>query len=333
MITSHLNALMLFTIFLLPACAPNDQKISMDPEAPTRVKRVPVVTSDWWRICEAPDLDSLNGPDPERQHVVDHGFVQAADGTWQLWACMRGTKVGRLLFGWEGKSLESGPWEPIGITARAQEEYGERVGNAESIQAPYFDKIGDTYYMFYNSNGIRLMTSQDGKTYERKDMGNGNNILYEKGGRDVMVMRDEDTYYAYSTVSQVSGDGWGKGSVILRTSKDLKKWGDYTIVSEGGIGGNGVVSAESPFVIKIDGYYYLFRSSSITLDCYVYRSETPFNFGVNNDEKLVAVLSIKAPEIILNQGQYYISDLADWKGIKLAKLSWELEDSDHDTER
>ena len=137
-----------------------------------------------------------------------------------------------------------------------------------------------------------------------------------------MVLKEGNTYFSYSTVSTVARDGWKYGYVILRTSEDLKKWSDYTIVSSGGIAGNGPISAESPFVIKIRGYYFLFRASSVTGKTYVYQSETPYHFGVNDDSKLVTVLDIKAPEIIVHQGQYYISDLADFKGIKLARLQW-----------
>jgi beta-xylosidase len=124
------------------------------------------------------------------------------------------------------------------------------------------------------------------------------------------------------TVSTVAGDGWKRGFVILRTSTNLRNWSDYTIVSEGGVAGNGVVSAESPFVIKIGEYYYLFRASSITFKTYVYRSSTPYNFGVNDDSKLITTLPIKAPEIIRDGDDYYISDLADFQGIKLARLKW-----------
>lgn len=49
------------------------------------------------------------------------------------------------------------------------------------------------------------------------------------------------------------------------------------------------------------------------------------NFGVNDDSKLIATLQVKAPEIIYENGQYYISDLADFQGIKLARLKWKEE--------
>ncbi len=254
--------------------------------------------------------------------MVDHGFVKDNKGVWHLWACIRGTKVGRLLYGWQGKSLEGELWEQSGIKARADENWGEKVVPQEQIQAPYFAKINNRYYCFYNSAGIRVMVSEDGATYARHKLKDENNVLYQRGGRDVMILEDNDVYYSYSTISSVAKDDWLRGFIIVRTSKNLIDWSDYTIVSEGGRAGNGAVSAESPFVQKYRGYYYLFRSSSSTGTVFVYRSENPYNFGVNNDEKLIAELPVWAPEIILENGQWYISDIDDFKGIKLAKLTW-----------
>lgn len=294
------------------------------PQTGSPEGHIPVIDSDWWRICTMPDLDSLNGTQSERQHIVDHGFLRKPDGSWLLWACMRGTAPGRILYGWEGTSLTEGPWKPKGVVARALPEWGEKI-NPESIQAPYFLKADSGYYCFYNSNGIRLMFSSDGQNFKRVEFKEKNNILYQEGGRDVMVLRENDTFYAYSTVSTAAADGWKRGFVIVRTSLNLRNWSDYTIVSEGGIAGNGPVSAESPFVIKIEDHYYLFRASSITFKTYVYRSSNPYDFGINNDSKLIAELPVKAPEIIYNNGQYYISDLADFQGIKLARLKWKKE--------
>lgn len=286
---------------------------------------IPVIDGEFWRLADAPDLDSLNADVLENQHVVDHGFIKDSNNNWQLWACIRGTRVGRLLYGWEGESLtNSEPWRQQGVVARANPEWGEQVRDGtEQIQAPYFMKIDETYYCFYNSAGIRIMTSDDGIAFERPRLKNGSNLIYEKGGRDVMVMRDNGLYYAYSTVSTVAHDGWLRGFVILRTSKDLTNWSDYTIVSEGGRAGNGAVSAESPFVQKFGDHYFLFRSSSSTGTTFVYRSETPYDFGVNTDEKFVTELPVWAPELIVEDGQWYISDIADFKGVKLAKLKWQ----------
>src|SRR5690606_25732713 len=130
---------------------------------------VPVIDGPFWRIGTAPDLGELNAKDMSKQQVVDHGFVKDAAGRWHLWACIRGTNAGRLLYAWEGASITDGElWEQKGISARASAEWGEQAKpGAEHIQAPYFRKVGDTYYCFYNSGGIRYMTSQDGARYER----------------------------------------------------------------------------------------------------------------------------------------------------------------------
>ena len=48
---------------------------------PGKTKLTPVIDSEWWRICDMPDLGKLQGPDPEKQHIVDHGFILAGDQT------------------------------------------------------------------------------------------------------------------------------------------------------------------------------------------------------------------------------------------------------------
>ncbi|KPL11715.1 MAG: hypothetical protein AMS26_19660 [Bacteroides sp. SM23_62] len=286
--------------------------------------QVPVLSGEPVKICELPDLDSLNGPDLKRQHVVDHGFIRAGDGSWQLWACMRGTAVGRLLYGWQGKSLTEAGWLPHGVVARADASWDEVTVPEEKIQAPYFIRQDSAWLCFYNSNGFRVMRSDDGINYRRFHFRDGTNLVFDKAGRDVMIMEDEGLYYAYSTISTVSRDNWRSGFIVVRTSKNILDWSDYTIVSQGGIGGNGPVSAESPFVLKKGGMYYLFRSSSWTGKCYVYASDDPYNFGVNNDSKLITMLPVKAPELIQLDGQWYISDIADFTGIRIYRLEWIL---------
>lgn len=307
----------LFPVFLI-LCT-----FSLSAQKP--VKLVPLLDGESWQVCTMPDLKELNGPNPQKQHIVDHGFIQATDGTWQLWACLRGTAVERFLYRWEADSLTQRNWRDKGIALRADTTFGEQPAPKELLQAPYFMKIGPTYYCFYNSREIRVLSSSDGKNYTRLTDGRGSNCLYHANGpctgRDVMIMKDDSMYYMYSTVS-ISNNNFGQGFVIMRTSPDLKNWSDFTIVSEGGIAGNGPVSSESPFVLKYQGYYYLFRASSITFKTYVYRSDNPYHFGVNDDAKLVAVLPLKAPEVLEWKGHWYISDLAGFQGLRMYKLKW-----------
>ena len=49
---------------------------------------VPKVDGDFWQIAGDPDLGKYTLP---KQQPVDFGIWQAADGTWQLWSCIRST--------------------------------------------------------------------------------------------------------------------------------------------------------------------------------------------------------------------------------------------------
>lgn len=304
-----------------------------EESAPRRL--VPEIVGEAWRICEMPELGALRGPIPENQHVVDHSFLRRPDGTWLLWACIRGTAAGRILYGWEGESLTRGPWKPIGITAEADAAWGENVAapNAESgtigprrvqrwpgpvIQAPFFMRWDDEILCLYNSNGVRVMTSRDGRTFTRRGTPPDGNLLYREGGRDVMMLPIDGVIHAYSCVSTLDRRSY----VMLRTTTDLRTWSPGKNVNEGGPGGGGPVSAESPFVVRLHGYYYLFRASSEDGKTYVYRSDVPDDFGVNDSSKLVATFRLKAPEVIEENGEWFISDLADFQGIKVSRLRW-----------
>src|SRR3954470_5038756 len=95
---------------------------------------VPQIDGEFWQIAGNPDLGKLTSA---KQQPVDFGIWQAADGTWQLWSCVRQTKEKgntRLFYRWEGKDLAKSNWEPKGIAMRADAKFGERVGG---LQAPF----------------------------------------------------------------------------------------------------------------------------------------------------------------------------------------------------
>lgn len=286
--------------------------------------KIPVIDDESWRLVENPDLGELGNRDPALQDVVDHHFYRSPDGRWRLWAAIRNARVGHLLFGWVGDSLEEGLWQPDGVKLRAQPAFGEAMpGDSEELVcAPFFVQHEGRWLCFYNSAcGLHLLESTNGLDFQRVLNTDGTSLLY-RGGRDPMVLRWEDQFLVYSCVTTVSADGWAKSFVIVRRSRNLKDWSDFIVVAEGGLAGNGPVSAESPFVCHRDGVFYLFRSSSMDFQTYVYASDTPFHFGVNDDRKLVTILPIKAPELITQGDQTYISDLADFKGIRLQRLAW-----------
>ena len=77
---------------------------------------VPVIDGPWWQIAGDPDLGVYTR---DEQQPVDFGIWQAADGSWQLWSCIRGTGCGqftRLFYRWEGKQLTDRDWNPRGMT-------------------------------------------------------------------------------------------------------------------------------------------------------------------------------------------------------------------------
>ena len=79
------------------------------------------------------------------------------------------------------------------------------------------------------------------------------------------------------------------------------------------------------FVVYVDGYYYLFRTSEYypPARCHVYRSSDPFDFGLGNDSKWVQTLRLSATEVVQLGDQWYISSVEDLKGgVMLARLKW-----------
>jgi len=301
-----------------------------------RVPRRPVLDGEMWHIGNNPDLGVLNG---ESQEVVDHAIFRSSDGRWHLWACIRSTGIGRLLYGWEGDSIDRPGWDKCGVAMRASHEYGESLADwngEEWIQAPHVIVHDGCYYMFYGGHRsetgecqICLATSDDGRQFCRYRDGQGKSRLFVGPGeaRDPMVIRVGDLYHCYYT-----GHDTGQRApckIYCRTSRDLIHWSDYVTVNYGGSGGDGPWSAECPHVVSLDGYYYLFRTSRYQPPAvtHVYRSDDPVDFGRGNDTKKVATIRVAAPEIVMDGGDYYISSVEDLRGgVQVSRLRWVLDE-------
>jgi hypothetical protein len=284
---------------------------------------VPEIGSDWWQIAGQPDLGDLTG---EAQESVDFAVWQAADGTWQLWSCIRKTKEAgktRLLYCWEGARLTDADWKPMGIAMRADPQFGETPGG---LQAPYVFRDGDTFTMFYGDwEHICMAVSEDGKNFTRVTDTEGKTGMFgeEPGAntRDPMVIRAGSQWVCYYTAFPQN-----RGAVYARTSPDLRRWGEAHIVSVGGKAGDGPFSAECPHVVEREGLFYLFRTERYGKDnlTHIFRSADPLYFGHNEDKTYwVTALPIAAPEIISHAGQDYIAALnPELHGIRVARLNW-----------
>ena len=301
------------------------------------VPRMPVIDGERWHIGTFPQLGELQGGD--RQEVVDHAIFRSVDGRWHLWACIRGTAVGRLLYAWEGASLEGPPWEPKGIAMRVDRSYGESIDERDGqewIQAPHVIVREGVHYMFYGGHStelgecqICLATSADGRAFRRRRDARGYSRLFVGPGqaRDPMIIQVGDLYHCYYTGHDTGQPAPCK--IYCRTSPDLINWSADVTVSWGGSGGDGKWSAECPFVVYLDGFFYLFRTSRYQppAETHVYRSRDPLDFGPGDDSKKIGALRVAAPEVIRVGDRFYISTVEDLRGgVQLARLEWVRED-------
>jgi len=286
---------------------------------------MPVVDGDFWSVAGNPDLGKYTS---KRQQPVDFGVWQAADGTWQLWSCIRQTKCGgntRLFYRWEGKNLTDPDWKPMGIAMEAKPELGETLGG---MQAPHVVKYNGLYWMAYGDwVNICFATSKDGKNFERVIQPNGKTGVFSEGPkvntRDAMLLHSKGLWYCYYTGSDTYRRN---GYVFARTSPDLKNWSHSCVVNYGGIPGNSPWGHECPHVVEIEpGSYVLFRNQRYGPKAVftVYNSPNPLNFGIDNDEFRIGTMPYAAPEVIYHNGQYYLATLKPHlNGLQIAKLKW-----------
>jgi hypothetical protein len=288
----------------------------------TSGRLVPEVTGDFWTIAGNPDLGVLSSP---AQQPVDFAIWQAADGTWQLWSCIRSTRAPgqtRLFYRWQGRRLTDARWEPMGIALMADPRFGETVGG---LQAPFVLRDRGVYFMVYGDwEHICLATSADGKTFSRQLTASGTSGMFSSAPhantRDPMVLAHDGRYYCYTTANPQ-----GKGAVYCCVSSDLRHWDRPRIVSAGGAAGTGPGSAECPFVYRHPetGLFYLFRTQRYGpgAQTRVYASSDPLDFGVHDDRYLVTTLPIAAPEIVSDGDRLYLGCLRPGlDGIRLAPL-------------
>ena len=297
----------------------------------------PQIDGEWWQVAGNPmDHKYAN----ENQEPVDFAIWQAADGTWQLWSCIRGTTAGgkngktRFFYCWEGQNLTDTDWKPMGIAMEADPSLGETPGG---LQAPYVVKAGDTYHLFYGDwVNICHAKSKDGKKFTRVIQADGKTGMFTEGPgnntRDIMLIQYAGKWFAYYTAYPNR-----QGMVYVRTSEDFKNWSQSSVVAFGGQAGTNAFSSECPHVVKLDDDdFYLFKTQTYgpfkgdirkrgAPKSSVYHSSNPMMFGINQDERyFVCTLPVAAPEIIHYKNRHYIAALNEGAldGIRIAKLVW-----------
>ena len=180
--------------------------------------------------------------------------------------------------------------------------------NTYKMWAPYaiFTEDGQTAYMYYhhqtkdNRAEMRILQSTD-STLEKwvpvdiSDLEENSIAFTGNGCRDACIFYDDEVgkYLMYYAAT----------GICLRTSDDLIHWSEPTVVMTAP---DGFQEAESPFVIKRYGYYYLFVSGFDYGRMAVYASKDYRNFGHPIND-LIGELNGHAPEIVTVDGKDYIA--------------------------
>ncbi|MBE7066261.1 MAG: hypothetical protein E7385_01780 [Ruminococcaceae bacterium] len=197
---------------------------------------------------------------------------------------------------------------PFTYTDRVYSNGSTSLSTTDWMWAPYaiYTKDGKTAYMYYHHqtkshrSEMRMLQSVD-PTLEQWIPANINdleeNCIAFTGDscRDACVFYDEEAckyLMYYATVN-----------ICLRTSDDLIHWSEPTIVMTPP---DGFQAAESPYVVKRHGYYYLFVSGYDYGRVAVYASKDYSDFG-HPVRDLLGELNGHAPEIVSVDGKDYIA--------------------------
>ncbi len=318
-----------------------------------RKKLRPELSGAPWLIGPNPtDLGALQGKvGPgglyKHQEPVDHHIWQDRNGTWRCWSCVRHTAVGRVLYGWESASLEQAPWTPTGVMMRRDHGYGESLGDppdpnlprSEWLQSPFVVQNEGRYWMFYGGgshdplgrlllSSICLAVSDDGVHFTRHVNAHGKSWVFLGPGeaRDPCLINVEGVWICYYSGAETGEIAPNK--VYARVSRDLINWSASREVHWGGSAGTLGYQCECPHVVFLQGYYYLFRTRHYSNgETFVYRSEDPFDFGMDSDACLIGMIDVAAPELVCDGNQWYISSNKNLvAGVRLHRMRWVEDD-------
>ncbi len=258
-------------------------------------------------------------------YINDHCIIAGPDGTWHLFGITHEDPARPLdednFAHATTKNLTVFPWQkqPFALSVV------ENPWNEIHLWAPHVVFHQGTYYMFYCAGDkdparykIHLATSGDLWNWQRHP----ENPVVADGyhARDPFVLKLGDKWVMYYTAtSEPSG---GNHIVAYRISSDLVHWGERHIAYTDPSVGKGGGPTESPFVVRRNGYYYLFigpREGYVGTD--VFMSSDPFLFRIENK---VGHIASHAAEVVRDKdGKWYVSHCGWGKGgVYLAPLYW-----------
>lgn len=282
--------------------------------------KIPYISSKWKKLFEP----TING-----NYVNDHSIVLGPDGKWHLFGITSFEGIPsqeRYFVHGVGQSLDL-PFE----------EVGRAIDRGTLAWAPGIIKKDENYYMFYGPSPSSLAVSFDMYEWFGTNIALNNEPLMGAHRDHFVLQVSEYEYYMY-----VVGVYNRRGAVSCFLSRDLINWefkGFALTCGEESPLKPAWGAMESPFVVKKEGFYYLFVtytdcSNETYNNTLVFCSENPEQFGEYNGEKSgtkpITVLQAHAPEIIEDNGKYYITTCG-WRtkptphngAVSVAMLEWE----------
>ena len=273
----------------------------------------PRIVGEWWTVAGDPDLGPLTNP---KQQPVDFGIWQAADGTWQLWSCIRGTKEPgktRLFHRWEGASSPTATGSPRASPCRPTRRSAKRRA---ACRRPTSSATTASIWMFYGDwVNICLATSTDGKTFTRHRNADGKPQLNfsEPGGTRPQRPRPDGPAHRRQVALLLHRAPRNKGATTPRTSDDLLHWGPEPHRGRGRRSGDGPVLGRVPLRRRAATGPLLSLPHAAVWEeraDMVYHSRDPLDFGIEHDAAhYVTTLPVAAPEIFQHEGRWYMAAL------------------------
>ena len=281
--------------------------------------KIPYISEEWKELFR---------PQQNGKYVNDHTIVKGADGNWHLYGITSFT----------GKPCDERYFvHGVGTNLNGRfKEVGRSIDCGTLAWAPCVINRGENYYMFYGPSPTKLAVS-----FDMNEWFGTNVILHNEplmaAHRDHFVLKiNNDNYLMY-----VVGVHKKRSTISCFSSSDLLVWefegfaltsGDEAPLNPGW------GAMESPFVIKNGNSYYLFvtytnSSDDTYCNTLVFCSENPQEFGEYNGGVggaiPITVINAHAPEILVENGQYYITTCG-WRGkpiphdgaVSIAPLDW-----------
>ncbi|MBP3666822.1 MAG: family 43 glycosylhydrolase [Clostridia bacterium] len=141
--------------------------------------------------------------------------------------------------------------------------------------------------------------------------------------RDSMIFKDDDgTFYMYYCSTYPAEDGTRRACVGAASSRDLIHWQEEGFITVPNLRSN----AESPYVMKKDGKYYLFYTNCGFGTCYAVSDYPLKGWTVLPDDKNFLVATC-CTEVFSYGGKWYLS-LATYRGrgeqyLEIAECIWQ----------